>query len=224
MIFAAPLRNLLTSLRTTGGTLFSSSSFCVFCEIVAGRSPADVLFEDGEVMVFRNRLRWVPVMLLAVPRAHVTQSELWNDVGAVGRVAYEQGLKHARSGFRLVSNFGPDAMQSQPHGHIHVLSQPFLDHFEPAQQEVFYEDDELLVHRNTHSWISLTLHARPKARTELADFWQDVGSFGAKLVELGWKHSPGGFRLLSHFAPGANGEDVEPHIHLLGGTFLGEYA
>ena len=39
--------------------------FCVFCEIVAGREPADILYETDDVMVFRNRLRWVPVMLLA---------------------------------------------------------------------------------------------------------------------------------------------------------------
>ena len=175
-------------------------------------------------MVFRNRLRWVPIMLLAVPKTHMTQSEVWSDVGAVGRVAYQMGQKHSSTGFRLVSNFGTDAMQSQPHGHIHILSQPFLDHFEPAQQEVFYEDEEMVVHRNKHSWITLTLHARPKRAVSLTDFWENLGGIGARLVELGWKHSPGGFRLLSHFAPSVEGQDVEPHVHLLGGTFLGEYA
>ncbi|MBI2912670.1 MAG: histidine triad nucleotide-binding protein, partial [Chloroflexi bacterium] len=37
------------------------SYYCTFCEIVAGREPAEILYEDDEVMVFRNRLRWVPV-------------------------------------------------------------------------------------------------------------------------------------------------------------------
>lgn len=154
----------------------------------------------------------------------MTQSELWADTGKVGKIAYEMGRKHASTGFRLVSNFGPDALQSQPHGHIHILSQPFLDHFEPAQQELFYEDDLLVVHRNRHSWISLTLHARPRESMTLDAFWSDVGKVGARLVELGWKHSPGGFRLLGHVAPAADGADAEPHLHLLGGTFLGEYA
>ena len=204
--------------------VISSSSFCVFCEIVAGRSPAEVLHEDEEVVVFRNRLRWVPVMLLAVPRGHMTQSELWSDAGRVGQVAFEMGRRQAPDGFRLVANFGFDAMQSQPHGHIHILSQPFLDQFEPATQELFYEDDEVVVHRNRHSWITLTLHAQPKTRVSLDDFWADLGAIGKKLVELGWEHSPDGFRLLSHFAPTPEAADVEPHVHLLGGTFLGEYA
>ena len=50
--------------------------YCVFCEIAAHREPADILFEDDEVMVFRNRLRWVPVMLMAIRKEHGTQSEL----------------------------------------------------------------------------------------------------------------------------------------------------
>src|SRR3972149_3215079 len=46
---------------------------CTFCEIVARREPAEILYEDDEGMVFRNRLHWVPVMLLAVPKAHRRQ-------------------------------------------------------------------------------------------------------------------------------------------------------
>ena len=95
--------------------------YCVFCEIVARREPAEILFEDDEVVVFRNRLKWVPVMLLVVPRRHIPQGQLWADTGHVGRVATEMGLKHCPHGFRLLSNFGYDAMQSQEHGHIHVL-------------------------------------------------------------------------------------------------------
>ncbi|MPZ24214.1 MAG: HIT domain-containing protein [Dehalococcoidia bacterium] len=204
--------------------LFSPSSFCVFCEIVAGRSPAEILHEDERVVVFRNRLRWVPVMLLAVPRVHMAQSELWSNLGRAGAVAYEMGMKHSPEGFRLVSNFGPDAMQSQPHAHVHILSQPFLDHFEAAQNELFYEDENVVIHRYPHSWVTLALHAAPRRKVDLAAFWGDLGPIGRKLVDLGWENSRGGFRLLSHFAPTPEKEDIEPHVHLLGGTFLGEYA
>ncbi|MEX2238677.1 MAG: HIT domain-containing protein [Dehalococcoidia bacterium] len=204
--------------------MFSSSSFCVFCEIVAGRSPAEYFHRDDDVVAFRNRLRWVPVMLLAVPTEHKSQVEMWRDPGPVSRVAYELGRRHIPEGFRLVANFGGDAMQSQPHAHIHILSQPFLDHFEPAEQEVFYEDEEVLIHRNKHSWITLTLHARPKRSQTQEEFWSDPSAVTSRLVQIGQKESPGGFRLLSHFAGGAAAEDVRPHVHLLGGTFLGEYA
>ena len=98
-----------------------TNRYCVFCEIIAKREPAEVLFEDEEVIVFRNRLRWVPVMLLAVPKQHMSQVELWEHVGRVGEVAMDMGARFCPNGFRLLSNFGRDGMQSQEHGHIHVI-------------------------------------------------------------------------------------------------------
>ncbi|GBD12620.1 Purine nucleoside phosphoramidase [bacterium HR24] len=103
--------------------------YCVFCEIVARREPAEVLYEDEQVMVFRNRLRWVPVMLLAIPKEHMTQEQLWRDMGRVGEVAVEMGRKFCPNGFRLLSNFGFDAMQSQEHAHVHILGGTFLGEY-----------------------------------------------------------------------------------------------
>jgi len=103
--------------------------WCTFCRIAAHEEPADVLFEDDEVMVFRNRLRWVPVMLLVIPKQHKSQEDLWRALGRVGEVAVQMGLEHCPSGFRLLSNVGHDAMQSQPHGHVHVLGGTFLGEY-----------------------------------------------------------------------------------------------
>ncbi len=102
---------------------------CTFCEIVARRKPAEILYEDDEVLVFRNRLRCVPVMLLAVPKAHRTQAELWRDMGRLGEVAVRMGREHCPNGFRILSNFGYEAMQSQEHGHVHVLGGTFLGEY-----------------------------------------------------------------------------------------------
>ncbi len=102
---------------------------CVFCEIIAHREPAAILFEDDEVTVFRNRLKWVPVMLLVVPRVHKTQGELWRDMGRVGEIAVRMGQEHCPNGFRLLSNFGYEAMQSQEHGHVHVIGGTFLGEY-----------------------------------------------------------------------------------------------
>lgn len=102
---------------------------CMFCDIVAKKAPAEIVYDDEEVIVFRNRLRWVPVMLLVVPRRHVTQQELWRDLGHVGEVALQMGEKHCPSGFRLLSNFGPDALQTQQHGHVHVLGGAWLGEY-----------------------------------------------------------------------------------------------
>ena len=103
--------------------------YCVFCEIVARREPAMILHETDEVIVIRNRLRWVPVMLLSMPKEHRTQSELWGDMGEVGEAAALMGAKHCPDGFRLLSNFGFDAMQSQEHGHVHVSGGAYLGEY-----------------------------------------------------------------------------------------------
>lgn len=112
-------------------TLPRVSSFCVFCEIIAGREPADIRYEDEHVIVFKNRLNWVPVMLLAVPKQHMTQGELWtcDAMAHVARAAAEQGDRFSPAGFRLLSNFGTQAMQSQVHAHIHVLGGTFLGEY-----------------------------------------------------------------------------------------------
>ena len=102
---------------------------CMFCRIVARDEPAEILFEDDEVLVFRNRLRWVPVMLLVVPKQHLSQEELWQDMGRAGEVAVQVGREHCPNGYRLLSNVGHDAMQSQSHGHIHVIGGTFLGEY-----------------------------------------------------------------------------------------------
>ena len=97
--------------------------YCAFCEIVARREPATIQYEDADIIVFNNRLRWVPVMLLVVPRQHLSQQELWSSemLTRVGEVALEMGAKLCPGGFRVLSNFGPDALQTQEHGHLHVI-------------------------------------------------------------------------------------------------------
>lgn len=107
----------------------TDTDWCTFCRIAAHTEPAEILFEDDDVVCFRNRLRWVPVMLLVIPRAHRSQDELWRSLGRVGEVAVEMGLAHCPDGFRMLSNVGHDAMQSQPHGHVHVLGGTFLGEY-----------------------------------------------------------------------------------------------
>jgi histidine triad (HIT) family protein len=103
--------------------------YCVFCEIIARREPATVLYESDDVIAIRNVLRWVPVMLLVLPKRHLTQAALWEEMGEVGRVAATLGREHCPGGFRLLSNFGRDGMQSQDHAHVHVLGGTFLGEY-----------------------------------------------------------------------------------------------
>lgn len=104
-------------------------SYCVFCNIVAGLEPGTIIYEDDDVVVMKNILRWAPVMYLAMLKRHSTQDELWEDMAKVGRIARDIGHRMCPRGFRLVSNFGPDAMQSQEHGHLHIIGGMFLGHY-----------------------------------------------------------------------------------------------
>ena len=96
---------------------------CPFCEIVAGNASATFHYQDDELIVITNKLLWVPIMLLAIPKQHMTQGSLWKDslFPRMGRVLIDLGNRLAPGGFRLLSNFGRDAMQSQEHGHVHLI-------------------------------------------------------------------------------------------------------
>lgn len=98
--------------------------FCIFCEVISRRSPGNIRYEDEDVVVFDNKLDWVPVMLLVTPLAHRTQADMWRDpalLGKVGELAVRFGRELAPNGYRLLSNFGDDALQTQEHAHLHVI-------------------------------------------------------------------------------------------------------
>jgi histidine triad (HIT) family protein len=210
------------------------SPHCVFCSIILRRSPATVLYEDDAVIVFRNLLRWVPLMLLAVPKRHVSQVDLWLEAEAVTGIAYEMGRLHAPDGFQMLSNFGGDAMQSQPHAHVHVIGgSPVFKG--PCQfcgelkGELEAPEGVLLEEvRPCREWdfVPLALRARLQGVGGQAEFWAQARPAVHALLEQGIEKSRHGFRLISHLSPSQEGppESREPHLHLLGGTFLGEYA
>jgi len=103
--------------------------YCVFCEIIAGREPAEIIIESDKALVIRNRLRWVPVMLLAMPKLHLTQAELWRDMSDVGVAAVDAAEQTCPDGYRLLSNSGYNGMQSQEHAHVHILGGQFLGEY-----------------------------------------------------------------------------------------------
>ncbi len=102
---------------------------CVFCRIIAGEEPANVVYEDDDVIVFRNLLTWAPLMLLAVPKHHITQEQMWGEISKIGPVALRIAQAHCPDGFRLVSNFGPEGGQSQEHAHLHILGGSHLGRY-----------------------------------------------------------------------------------------------
>ncbi len=100
---------------------------CLFCRIVAGEIPADVVHETATTMAFRDIDPQAPTHVLVIPRTHQPNAaalaqhepEVAVDlINAVAAVAEQEGLD---AGYRLVFNTGRQAYQSVFHVHAHVL-------------------------------------------------------------------------------------------------------
>lgn len=101
---------------------------CLFCKIVLGEIPADVLYQDGDVVAFRDINPQAPVHVLVVTRRHFAgfdeaseeeEALIGKVARAAARIAAQEGV--GSTGFRVVVNRGPDAQQSVPHLHFHVI-------------------------------------------------------------------------------------------------------
>lgn len=101
---------------------------CLFCKIALGELPTDVVYQDAEVVAFRDIDPQAPVHVLVIPRRHVTGFSDASEADAsllgklcltAARVASMEGIEE--SGYRTVVNSGPDANQSVHHLHMHVL-------------------------------------------------------------------------------------------------------
>ncbi len=101
---------------------------CLFCKIAAGIIPSTKVYEDDEVLAFRDIAPQAPTHVLVIPKKHVSgwydakdesDAALAKLMRTAAQVAKMEGL--VESGFRVVSNCGPDAQQTVPHLHLHVL-------------------------------------------------------------------------------------------------------
>lgn len=102
---------------------------CIFCNIAAGQSPADILHEDDVAVAFRDIHPQAPVHVLIVPRRHLSAISAMKEedrelVGHLHWVARQlaEKLGVAESGYRLVINVGRDANQTVGHLHLHLLA------------------------------------------------------------------------------------------------------
>lgn len=105
----------------------AGDSDCIFCRIVAGEIPADVVVATERSVAFRDLDPQAPTHVLVVPRLHQTNAadlaaadaeSLADLVRVAGQVAADEGLA---GDYRLVFNTGPGAGQSVFHAHLHVL-------------------------------------------------------------------------------------------------------
>jgi len=103
-------------------------SDCIFCKIINKEIPSEIVFEDAQVLVFKDINPLAPVHLLIIPKKHMEslQQASPEDEALLGHIlivarqlAQEFGV--SESGYRVVTNIGEDGGQVVKHLHFHVL-------------------------------------------------------------------------------------------------------
>jgi histidine triad (HIT) family protein len=109
-------------------TKMGQASDCIFCRIAAREVPADIVHATDRVVAFRDSNPKAPTHILLIPTEHIESAadlasghgELLAETFRVAaHLAKAEGIE--ASGWRLVTNVGPDAGQSVPHVHFHLL-------------------------------------------------------------------------------------------------------
>lgn len=102
----------------------------IFARILRGEIPCQRVYEDDSVLAFRDIAPAAPVHVLVIPKGAYCSFDDFIGVAApadvaqffltVRKVAADLGL--VDGGYRLITNHGPDAAQSVPHFHVHILA------------------------------------------------------------------------------------------------------
>ena len=100
---------------------------CLFCKIIRGEIPSTKVYEDEQVLAFRDIAPQAPTHILVIPKTHIGSVAELNEENAqvvahiftvIAQVAEKEGLVN---GYRVVSNCGPDAGQTVGQLHFHIL-------------------------------------------------------------------------------------------------------
>ncbi len=101
---------------------------CVFCQIVAGKVPSEIIYQDEEVIAFRDINPQAPTHLVIIPKRHIpslthlSEAEsplVGHMVNIANQLAQEEGI--SGSGYRLAINCGEEGGQLVSHLHLHLL-------------------------------------------------------------------------------------------------------
>lgn len=101
---------------------------CIFCKIAAKEIPSTVVYEDDEVLCFKDLEPQAPFHVLVIPKKHIESVGVLTaaDKGVVGHIMCEVIPAIAKEnkldkGFRVVANTGDEGGQTVKHLHFHVL-------------------------------------------------------------------------------------------------------
>lgn len=103
-------------------------SNCIFCKIVNKEIPSEVLYEDDQILAFKDINPVAPVHILVIPKKHIISVNdiIDEDSGVIGNIfivikklALQQGV--AETGYRVITNVGRDGGQEVAHLHFHLI-------------------------------------------------------------------------------------------------------
>jgi len=101
---------------------------CIFCQIVAGKIPSEIVYRGEKVIAFRDIHPVAPVHLIIIPKRHIPSlahlsadesSLIGHMVNIANQLAKGEGI--SESGYRLAVNCGEEGGQLVPHLHLHLL-------------------------------------------------------------------------------------------------------
>ncbi len=101
---------------------------CLFCRIISGEIPSEVVYQDDEFLAFKDIHPQAPTHILIIPKIHFDslveisdqQEKLMGRLVIIAKkLAKKEGL--AKNGYRLVLNCGAEGGQVVPHLHLHLI-------------------------------------------------------------------------------------------------------
>ena len=99
---------------------------CIFCKIIKNEIPSSKVYENDDILAFKDINPQAPVHIIVIPKKHIENILELNDESlltkihkAIKEIVREQNLD--KQGFRLVTNTGENACQTVKHLHFHIL-------------------------------------------------------------------------------------------------------
>ncbi len=102
---------------------------CIFCKIIKGEIPSTKVYEDDEILAFKDIQPAAPIHILVIPKKHIpslVQLEKEDEIlvgkiyTVINKIAEEQGVLN--KGYRVIVNCGKDGGQEVGHLHFHLLA------------------------------------------------------------------------------------------------------
>ncbi len=117
---------------------------CVFCKIVQKELPAEIVFENKNILVFKDIHPIAPIHLLIIPKKHIKSlneltekdQQLVGEMIIVGKnLAHD--LKISEKGYKILFRIGEDGGQEVPHLHLHLIGgAPLYEEIRPLNNSV----------------------------------------------------------------------------------------